>query len=78
MRNLKELMKDDSGLGILGDCVVGMPLLCCHGGNCIGSIGQSAWTAVATLITNIWTTWQTDRARWCMTFSDSMANVVGK
>ena len=78
MRNIKELMKDSSGIGILSECVCSGALLTCHGSNCIGSIGQSAWIAVATLITNVWTTWQTDRARWCMTFADSMANVVGK
>ena len=78
MRNLKELIKDDGGLGILGDCVCGGMLLGCHGLNCVGSVGQSAYIAVAALITNSWTTWQIDRARWCMTLADSISSIFGK
>ena len=78
MRNLKELMKDEGGTGMISTCVCGGAGLLCHGLNCFGSVEQSVCISVATLITNVWTTWQTDRARWCMTIADSISNVVGK
>ena len=78
MRNLKELMKDDGGLATMCGCMGDGVLLCCHNLNCFSVFGQSAYIAVATLITNAWTTWQIDRARWCMTIADSISNVTGK
>ena len=79
MRNLKELMKDDSGIGMMENCLCGCigPMVC-HGMNCIGSIDQSVCIALATLITNIWTSVQAGGIGWHKVCVDSMSNMVGK
>ena len=71
MRNLKEMMKDDGGVGICSN-------LCCHGLNCICSFEQSAFIAVGFLITNVWTFLMKDGAMWMTIAGDSISNVLGK
>ena len=78
MRNLKELMKDDSGIGILSNCVCDSALLCCHGLNCIGSFEQSAFIAVAALINYAWTFLQASGVKMSMIHIDAISNVCGK
>ena len=78
MRNLKELINDDGGLGILGDCVCGGMLLGCHGLNCIGSLEQSMCIAFAALMTNVWTFQMKDSVLWTQLLGDSISNMCGK
>ena len=78
MRNLKELIKDDSGTGMISTWLCGGADLLCHGLNCFGSVEQSVCIAGATLITNIWTTVQAGGLGWYKICVDSMSNIVGK
>ena len=71
MRNIKELMKDDNGIGICSN-------LCCHGLNCIGSFEQSAFIAVGFLISNVWTFAMKDGAMWMTVIGDAISNACGK
>ena len=78
MRNLKELMKDDDGTGIVSTVVCDGMLIGCHALNCIGSLEQSACIALATLVTNVWTFQMKDSALWTMLAGDSISNMCGK
>ena len=71
MRNLKELMKDDGGIGIAST-------LSCHCLNCVASFEQSAFMAVGFLMTNVWTFAMKDSAMWMAVIGDSISNVCGK
>ena len=78
MRNLKELMKDDSGISTCSTCICSgvhfvPPCL-----NCICSCEQSACIALATLITNVWTFRMKDSALVVNALKDTMSNVCGK
>ena len=71
MRNLKKLMKDDSGAGIAST-------LTCHTLNCVASFEQSAFIAVGFLLTNVWTFAMKEGAVWMTIVGDSISNVCGK
>ena len=78
MRNLKELMKDDSGIGAISGCACDSVLLACHGLNCIGSLEQSACIAFAALMTNVWTFQMKDSLLLTQLLGDSVSNMCGK
>ena len=78
MRNLKELMKDDDGTGIVSTVVCDGMLLGCHALNCIGSLEQSACIALATLMTNVWTFHMADGVKLNTIVVDSLSSIFGK
>ena len=78
MRNLNDLMKDDSGVGILTTVVCDGALLTCHALNCVGSFEQSAFIAVAALITNVWTFLQASGIKMSAIHIDAISNIAGK
>ena len=78
MRNLKELMKDERGIGAISGCTCDSVLLACHGLNCIGSLEQSACIALAALMTNVWTFQMKDSVLWTHLLGNSLSNVLGK
>ena len=78
MRNLKELMKDDSGFGITATACCGGANLLCHGANCAGSLEQSMCIAFAALMTNVWTFQMKDSVLWTQLLGDSISNMCGK